>query len=81
MANDTEPVPARTTAFEQVTVKLTARSAQALTDASALTGDSRTDTINRALQLYAFFEKIVSEGGGIYVRASGTNELESLRFS
>lgn len=40
--------------LSKVTVNLTPRAYNALIDAAAITGDSRTDTINRALQIYVF---------------------------
>jgi hypothetical protein len=66
--------------LERVTVNLTPRAWQALNQAVKLTGDSKTDTINRALQLYAYLEEITQSGGALYVRSSGQKELEQLRF-
>lgn len=56
--------------LERVTVNLTERSAKALRLAAGLTGDTKTDTINRALQVYAYFEHVVSQGGSVLVRES-----------
>jgi hypothetical protein len=66
--------------LERVTVNLVARASQALQSASDLTGDSKTDTINRALQVYAYLEEIISEGGAIYVRESKDSELMQLKM-
>jgi hypothetical protein len=66
--------------LERVTVNLTARSSQALDEAVHLSGDTKTDAINRAVQLYAFVEKIINEGGAVYLRHSQDGELERLRF-
>ncbi|SNT61972.1 hypothetical protein SAMN05216276_108634 [Streptosporangium subroseum] len=66
--------------LERVTVNLTARSSQALDHAIEVTGDSKTDAINRAIQVYAFIEEILSNGGVAYVRPSSDAELERLRF-
>lgn len=63
----------------RVTVNLTNRSARALELATELTGDSKTDTINRAIQVYAYLESINSKNGEVFVRDSGS-ELERLRF-
>jgi hypothetical protein len=65
--------------LERVTVNLTNRSSKALELATGLTGDSKTDTINRALQIYAFLEQVTSKGGSIYVRESSDAELERLK--
>jgi hypothetical protein len=64
----------------QVTVNLTLRSAAAMELAAGIAGDSRTDTINRALQVYAYFERLISEGGEIHVREPGGSDLERLTF-
>ena len=54
--------------LHRVTVNLTPRSDKALGLASLLGRDSLTDTINRALQVYAYFMQVTSEGGEIHVR-------------
>ncbi|MDT0464835.1 hypothetical protein [Streptomyces gibsoniae] len=45
-----------------------------------LTGDSKTDTINRALQIYTHLEKVIQDGGTLYTRPAGRDELERLFF-
>src|SRR4051794_1094496 len=60
MGNDRETAPrtpeqmAARTQMERVTVNLTPRASEALREAVELSKDSKTDTINRALQVYAF---------------------------
>jgi hypothetical protein len=66
--------------LERVTVNLNARSSQALDQAVELTGDSKTDAINRSVQLYAFIERILSGDGAVYVRESSDSELERLKL-
>jgi hypothetical protein len=66
--------------LERVTVNLTMRSARALEAATKLTGDSKTDTINRALQIYAFLEQIAAQGGSVYARETPGGELELIKF-
>jgi hypothetical protein len=66
--------------LERVTVNLIARASQALQNASDLTGDSKTDTINRAIQVYAYLEEVISRGGAIYVRESEDSELLLLKM-
>jgi hypothetical protein len=66
--------------LERVTVNLTARSSRALEVATELTGDTKTDTINRALQIYAFLQQASANSGSIYVRESQDAELERLRI-
>ncbi|MFU8875522.1 hypothetical protein [Micromonospora sp. SL4-19] len=46
----------------KLTVNLIARAWAALEDSCRLTGESKTDAVNRALQLYAFFQKSVQSG-------------------
>ena len=65
--------------LERVTVNLTARASRALELATELTGDTKTDTINRALQIYAYIEQVASHGGAIYVREQASSELERVK--
>jgi hypothetical protein len=64
--------------LERVTVNLTPRASKALAETAQLTGDSKTDTINRALQVYAFVQSIIEGGGAMYVRRAGEDEMERL---
>ncbi|GII96160.1 hypothetical protein [Sinosporangium siamense] len=66
--------------LERVTVNLTARASQALENVVELTGDSKTDAINRAVQIYAFLEQVLSSDGAVYIRASPDGELERIRL-
>jgi hypothetical protein len=57
--------------LERVTVNLTPRSSAALALAAELTQDSKTDTINRALQVYAYLMHTVKENGKIMTEQDG----------
>lgn len=65
--------------FERVTVNLSPASSAALDRAVDITGDSKTDTINRALQIYAMLTDAVDDGGQILIRyANGDMERQRL---
>jgi hypothetical protein len=66
--------------LQRVTVNLTPRSCQALEQAIKLTRDSQTDTLNRAIQVYAYIMNITENNGTLYVRDDGSDELERLRI-
>jgi hypothetical protein len=66
--------------LERVTVNLTPGAYRALEQAVRITGDTRTDTINRALQVYAYLEEIVRGSGSIYVRPAPDSDPERLRI-
>jgi len=66
--------------LERVTVNLVTRTSRALQRVSELTGDSRTDCINRAIQIYDYLEEVDSHGGAIYVRESKDSELQRLKM-
>jgi hypothetical protein len=63
-----------------VTVNLNARASDALDQVSELTGETKTDAINRALQVYALLHQVQADGGAIYTRERGAKELERLRI-
>lgn len=64
----------------RVTANLTPRATEALEQAAKLTGDTTTDTINRAIQVYAYITEITQNDGDVYVRDGGSKELERLRI-
>ena len=66
--------------LERVTVNLTARAALALDVATGLTGDTRTDTINRALQIYAFLKQVTARGRTIYIGEAADSEVERFKI-
>ncbi|GAA2324033.1 hypothetical protein GCM10010149_91720 [Nonomuraea roseoviolacea subsp. roseoviolacea] len=66
--------------LERVTVNLTERAARALEEVVTLRGESKTDAINRALQMYNLIEQILQSGGKVYVQEPGQTELERVRF-
>jgi hypothetical protein len=66
--------------LERITVNLIARAARALRAVSELTGDSRTDSVNRAIQVYAYVMQVDVNGGGIYVRESADAEVQRLKM-
>jgi hypothetical protein len=66
--------------LERVTVNLTARSSRALDQVVQLTGDSKTDSLNRAIQVYAYIEEILEAGGSVHVRETADSEHERLKF-
>jgi hypothetical protein len=68
------------THVERMTVNLTLRSVRALTNLIGWTGHTRTDAINRALQVYEFVRQVVENGGSVHVRRSPLAELERVTF-
>jgi hypothetical protein len=66
--------------LERVTVNLTSRSSRALDEAVQLTGDSKTDSLNRAIQIYAYIERVLQSGGSIHVRETSDSEPERLKI-
>ena len=68
--------------LERVTVNLIHRTSLALALLMRLTGASKTDAINRAIQLSAFLEETEANGGAVYIREGGRDsELQRLRLT
>jgi hypothetical protein len=67
-------------ALERVTVNLIPRASEALRRLSGLTRDTKTDSINRAIQVCAYLEEVSANGGSIYVRESKDSELQLLKM-
>jgi len=66
--------------LEKVTVNLTKRSVEALDKLVESTGETKTDAINKALQVYAFIQEQFDNGGALYVKDAGSDEAERLRI-
>lgn len=64
----------------RVTVNLIPRASRALQRLADLTEDSKTDIINRALQLYCYVEESTSNGGEVYIRESKDSEPRLLKM-
>jgi hypothetical protein len=62
----------------KVTANLVQRSVTALNAASSITGDNRTDVINRSLQIYSYLMKVLEEGKLVFVKDPATGEVERL---
>ena len=66
--------------LERVTVNLIPRSSRALQSAHETTGDTKTDTINRALQVYAYLVYLETSGGEIFVQEPGAETRARLKI-
>ncbi|MFD8417538.1 hypothetical protein ACFV2Q_38395 [Streptomyces sp. NPDC059650] len=63
-----------------MTLNLTPRSSQALDRAVDITKDSKTDTINRAIQTYAYLMEVIEGGGAVQVRRGKDGDVETVHF-
>lgn len=74
--------PAVTTkrAAERVTVNLLRQAAAALDETAKLTGNSKTEVINKALQLYALVQSAQNAGGGVWIQDAEKDEPVRARF-
>ena len=52
----------------RVNVNLTRKAVEALESLSVATGYSKTDTINRALQIYARIQDLLDKDGGLVIK-------------
>jgi hypothetical protein len=64
----------------RVTVNLTRQAVQALEAVSETTGYSKTDTINRALQVYAIVQDIMRRNGGVLRVKHDDGSLERIHM-
>jgi hypothetical protein len=66
--------------LERITVNLTKKSTSALTQVTNLTGDTKTEVLNKALQFYGQIKEFLDSGGALYMRDTGSNELERIKI-
>lgn len=62
-------------------VNLVPKSTEALDEAARITGLSKTDCVNQAIQLYAFWKGVEADGGVFLREASPGAELEVVSLS
>jgi hypothetical protein len=63
----------------RITVSMLARALAAIDDVHDITGETRTDCINRAVQLYAMAHRAQADGGCLYIRETPDGELTRMR--
>lgn len=80
MSKNSSGTDLRPVTIERVTVNLNTRAAEALEQVANLTGETKTDAINRALQVYALLHQTQADGGTVYTRERDATELERLRI-
>jgi hypothetical protein len=66
--------------LQRVTVNLTMRSVAAMDKLTDLTGDTKTETLNKALQFYAQIQEFLHFGGALYMRDPGSDEVERIKI-
>lgn len=54
--------------IDRITVNLNRRASEALTEAAQLTGDRKTDVVNKALLVYLLFQQTQTAGGTIFIQ-------------
>jgi hypothetical protein len=68
-----------TTSLDRITVNLVPQAQEALSRVMSLTGYSKTDAVNRSVQLYSFVEGVLKSGDQVLIRKpDGTTELVHL---
>jgi hypothetical protein len=64
----------------RVTVNLSRRTVEALKATSALTDDTKTEVINKAVQLYREIQEAQSKGGGVFIQSDEAKDPVLVRF-
>jgi hypothetical protein len=64
----------------RLTVNLTPRAFEAMERAGRMTGDSKTDTVNRALRIYALIHELSAQGGGSLTIINKDGEKETIHI-
>lgn len=80
MAARTSATAEASSESERVTVNLSPMTVMALSSVITSTGDTKTDTINKSLRLYAEIKEIIARGGAVYIREPGETEVERVRI-
>jgi hypothetical protein len=76
-----DPADAGGSPHEQFIVNFSDRSVLALDSLATLTGDTRTDSINKAVQVYAFLRQALTDGHRLYLSDATTHRMDRLRIA
>jgi hypothetical protein len=71
---------AKSRTLRKVTLNFAERNWTALGDAAKSTGHSQTESVNRAVALYAKAIQAFEQGGAVYVREDADAKLERISF-
>ncbi len=80
VARGSKPSGTATRVAERVTVNLARPSADALEHAADITGSTKTEVINKALQLYDMVLSAQNDGGSIWIQDDKDSETVRARF-
>jgi hypothetical protein len=72
--------PEQSTVALRVTVNLSIRASAALQRIVELTGDSKTEAINKALQAYGLIQQAQEDGGGAWLQNDAESKPVQTRF-
>jgi hypothetical protein len=64
----------------RITINLGPRAGAALHELMEMTGDNKTDAVNRAIQVYAYVQRVIETGGAILIREPGSEDAERLKI-
>lgn len=64
----------------KVTVSMLPETITAMQDAARLNGLSEADTVNRAIQFWAFIQLVKASGGSVHVRETAGGRLQEVRY-
>ncbi len=79
-AQDSQKAMPRQPDLTKVSANFVPRAVAALDRASEITGDSRTDVLNCAVQMYAYLAKMMYDGHLIFVENPSTGTKERVVF-
>lgn len=69
-----------TEVYRKLTVNLTKRASDSLDLGAELNSDTKTDTVNRALQVYAYVCHVVDRGDEVLIRDHVTGDISKVKF-
>ena len=81
MATKIDPKAGAATVAARATVNLSKKTVEAIDATSALTDDTKTAVINKAVQLYREVQEAQHHGGGIWIQADASSDPVRVRYS
>ena len=66
--------------YETITFFSTPRSTEARIQTAEMTGDTQTDVVNRALQVYEYLAQLMENGGHLLIRNADEDNFTRVTF-
>jgi len=78
---DERPTNRQPPVLHRLTVNITQTTMDSLNRAADVTGETRTDTLQKAIQFYAYISTLLASGSALYIQDPGARQAYRLQIT